>query len=181
MKCLMQAWEQHEVELRGWLRRRLANPADAEDMLQNLFLKTLRQQKAFCQIDNARAWLFAIARNMVIDKARSGNEPLELPDDLAAPPPPAPAAVERLTACLPQALAALTPTDRAVITCCDLDGMTQVEFARQHNLSIPGVKSRLQRARKRLRAGLEIACQVRFDAAGQVCCFVPCASDPPAR
>ena len=40
-------------------------------------------------------------------------------------------------------------------------------------LSLPGAKSRVQRARQRLREQLSAACQVKFDGAGQVCCFVP--------
>jgi len=39
MSCLMNAWDANERELRNWLRGRLGNPHDAEDMLQDLFLK----------------------------------------------------------------------------------------------------------------------------------------------
>ena len=41
--CLLDAWSYHEAELRGWLRRRFGNAVDAEDMLQDLFLKAMRQ------------------------------------------------------------------------------------------------------------------------------------------
>ncbi|MDP3124290.1 MAG: sigma factor, partial [Thiobacillus sp.] len=63
MNCLMRAWDSHETELRAWLQRRLNNPHDAEDLLQDLFIKALRQDKKFCEISNARAWLFEVARN----------------------------------------------------------------------------------------------------------------------
>ncbi len=39
----------------AWLRGRMGNPQDAEDLLQDLFLKALRQDKQFCEIGNARA------------------------------------------------------------------------------------------------------------------------------
>ena len=70
MSCLMNAWETHESELRHWLRGRLGNAHDAEDMLQDLFLKAIRQDRKFCEIDNARAWLFEVARNAVADRLR---------------------------------------------------------------------------------------------------------------
>ena len=54
MNCLMTAWHDNEAELRGWLRHRLGNPVDADDMLQDLFIKALRQGERFCAIDNAR-------------------------------------------------------------------------------------------------------------------------------
>ena len=46
MSCLMTAWYANEGELRGWLRHRLGNPADAEDMLQDLFISTLAHRLA---------------------------------------------------------------------------------------------------------------------------------------
>jgi RNA polymerase sigma-70 factor (ECF subfamily) len=39
MNCLNSAWTLHEAELRGWARHRLGNSTDADDLLQDLFLK----------------------------------------------------------------------------------------------------------------------------------------------
>jgi RNA polymerase sigma-70 factor (ECF subfamily) len=172
MSCLMNAWDKHESELRGWLRARLGNAHDAEDMLQDLFLKAMRQDKKFCEIANARAWLFEVARNAIADRLRLKKDQVELPDDLVAEHDE-PAAVESLAACLPRALSELSDEDREAITRCDLEGMTQEDYARLKGITLPGAKSRVQRARKRLREHLSDACQVKFDAAGKVCCFVP--------
>jgi RNA polymerase sigma-70 factor (ECF subfamily) len=172
MNCLMRAWDSHEAELRGWLRGRLGNAHDAEDLLQDLFLKALRQDRKFCEIANARAWLFEVARNAVTDRMRLKKEQVELPDDLAADHDE-PAAVASLAACLPRALSELPEEDREAITRCDLEGMTQEDYAHLKGLTLPGAKSRVQRARKRLREHLTEACQVKFDAAGKACCFVP--------
>lgn len=43
MNCLMNAWNNHEAELRAWLRSRPGNAHDTEDMLRDLFLKAIRQ------------------------------------------------------------------------------------------------------------------------------------------
>lgn len=172
MSCLTNAWDQHERELRGWLRSRLGNPHDAEDMLQDLFLKAMRQDRKFCEIANARAWLFEVARNAMADRLRLKKEEVELPDDLTAEQEDVPA-VESLAACLPRALSELSEEDRDAITRCDLEGMTQEDYAHLKGLSLPGAKSRVQRARKRLREHLSQACQVKFDATGKICCFVP--------
>ena len=95
-----------------------------------------------------------------------------MPEDLAHETEE-PAAVDSLAACLPRALAELSDEDHEAITLCDLEGMTQKGYARLKDLTAPGAKSRVQRARKRLPEHLTGACQVRFDAAGKVCCFVP--------
>lgn len=172
MRCLMTAWDGNEAELRGWLRGRLGNAHDAEDMLQDLFLKAMRQDRKFCELTNARAWLFEVARNALADRLRLKKEQVELPDDLAAELEEIPA-VESLSACLPRVLAELSEEDREAITRCELEGMTQAEYARLKGLTLPGAKSRVQRARKRLREKLTAACQVKFDDAGKVCCFSP--------
>lgn len=172
MNCLMRAWDSHEAELRAWLRRRLNNTHDAEDLLQDLFIKALRQDKKFCEIANARAWLYEVAKNALADRLRVKREQIELPEDLVAEHDE-PAAVETLATCLPRVLAKLPEEDREAITRCDLEGMSQQDYARLKKLSLPGAKSRVQRARKRLREELMSACGVRFDEAGNVCCFVP--------
>lgn len=172
MNCVVNAWNAHERELRGWLQRRMGNPADAEDMLQDLFLKAMRQGKGFCEIRNARAWLFEVARNALADRLRVARETVPLPDSLASPlleTEP----VDGLASCLPTALAALSPEDREALTLCDLDGMPQEKFAQHLGLSLPAAKSRVQRARKRLRLQLTTACKVQFDEAGHVCGFAP--------
>jgi RNA polymerase sigma-70 factor (ECF subfamily) len=171
-RCLMTAWHRHEAELRGWLKSRLRNAHDAEDMLQDLFLKALRQDRKFCEIGNARAWLFEVARNALADRLRLKKEQVELPDDLAADCDE-PVPVDTLAQCLPRALAELPEEDREALTRCDLEGMSQADYAALKGLTLPGAKSRVQRARKRLREHLATACQVRFDEVGKVCCFVP--------
>lgn len=172
MNCLLRAWHDHEGELRGWLRKRLGNPVDAEDALQELFLKALRQGERFCEIINARAWLFHVARNALADKLRLARDMVELPDDLAAPLEET-EAVDSLARCLPRVLSELAPGDRETITLCDLGGMRQEEYARLKGLSLPGAKSRVQWARKRLRERLMSGCRVSLDAVGQVSDFVP--------
>ncbi|WP_207891826.1 sigma-70 family RNA polymerase sigma factor [Thiogranum longum] len=168
----MKAWNAHENELRAWLRRRLGSQTDAEDMLQDLFLKAMRQDQRFCQLDNARAWLFQVARNALADRLRLSREQVALPEDLASDSEE-PVAIASMAACLPRALSELNEEDRDALSHCDLEGMKQKDYANQKNISLPAVKSRVQRARRRLRAHLTEACQVRFDEAGKVCCFEP--------
>jgi RNA polymerase sigma-70 factor (ECF subfamily) len=90
-----------------------------------------------------------------------------------SPPPSREAPVDQLAQCLPRVLAELSPEDREAVSLCDLGGMSQAAFAELKGLSLPGAKSRVQRARQRLREQLSVACQVKLDGAGQVCCFVP--------
>lgn len=169
--CHYRAWRQHRAELRAFLAR--ASAAEADDLLQEVFLKALSQGRDFCRLDNPRAWLFHVARNLLVDRLRLRRPQLPLPDDLPAQAPGEPAPVDLLSQCLPRVLSELAPREREAIVLCDLQGMTQQHYATRLGLSLPAAKSRLQRARLRLQAQLVKACQVRFDEEGRVCCFVP--------
>ena len=174
--CVSAAWHAHERELLGYLRHRLSDDAAADDVLQDVFVKAMRHGPGFCRLDDPRAWLFQVARNALVDRARTSHptEPLPLgsAEPVAEPPEPLDP-VDALTGCLERTLGELSPEDSAILRACDLQGQTQREFARIHGLSLAAAKSRLLRARLRLRERIASACQVRFEADGQVAGYVP--------
>jgi RNA polymerase sigma-70 factor (ECF subfamily) len=173
---ILAAWSQHETELRRWLFSRAPVKADVDDLLQEVFIKALRQGERWKKVGQPRAWLFEVTRNTLIDHLRSAHQHLPLPDDLDSWPEQdgAAQAVDSLAqACLPRVLSELDPQDREAIELCDLQGMAQADFARLKQLSLPAAKSRVQRARKRMRERMTLACQVRFDPAGRVDDYVP--------
>jgi DNA-directed RNA polymerase specialized sigma24 family protein len=55
---------------------------EADDLLQDLFVKALRQGPRFCQLQNARAWLFEVARNALTDRFRVHRDTVDLPENL---------------------------------------------------------------------------------------------------
>ncbi len=169
--CLDIAWQQHGPELRGWIRRRLNQVQDADDLMQDLYIKALGQGTKFCHISNARAWLFEVARNSLADRMKMKRELVELPDDLVSEASDH-EAVDLLSACIPKVLSELSPTDREVIFLCDLEGLGQAEYAKKTGINLSTAKSRLQRARKKMRERMTQACKVKFDVDGNVEDFV---------
>lgn len=175
--CHNQAWRQHQAEIRGFLVNRAGSAFEADDLLQEVFLKALLHGKDFCRLDNPRAWLFHVAHNLLVDRLRLAKEQVPLPDDLADESAAELAAefapVDLLSHCLPRVLTELSAQDREAILLCDMQGMAHKDYAARLGLSLAAAKSRVLRARLRLRTRLADACQVRFDAQGRVCCFVP--------
>jgi RNA polymerase sigma-70 factor (ECF subfamily) len=168
------AWQAHEGELRGYLLRRMNDDAHrADDVLQDVFVKAMRLGQGFCSLDNPRAWLFQVARNTLVDRARRAHavEPLpEGDDEPAAAEDDAAPAVDALAGCLERTLAELSADDAAILQACDIQGLTQRAYADRHGLTLSATKSRLLRARQRLRDRLTTVCRVRFDPAdGRVC------------
>ena len=172
MKCVTDAWDSHENELRQFLIKHAKDKHLADDLLQDVFVKALAENDQFCTLENTRAWLFRVTRNRLIDYFRThkihDDVPENLPEENASAEP-----VVNLSKCLPAALKRLSDEDKDVIQLCDLDGMGQADYAQLKQLSTAGAKSRIQRARKRLKVELHIACAIVLDDLGNVCCFDP--------
>ncbi|MDO8989693.1 MAG: sigma-70 family RNA polymerase sigma factor [Sideroxyarcus sp.] len=170
--CVINSWRAHENELRNYLQHRVADSHLAEDLLQDVFVKAMRQGSGFCELDNPRAWLYQVARNALVDYQRLHRETVELPNDIAVPAEQVEPVVQ-LGACVARVLSELNHEDRDIIEQCDLNGMKQQDYAKAHDLTLAAVKSRLLRARKRMRDTLSTNCQVQFDEQGRVESYVP--------
>jgi len=175
--CVVDAWQKYEPELRGFVTHQVGDPATAEDLLQDAFLKAIAQGAGFCTLDNPRAWLFRVARNLLVDHHRRQRQMVEVDGNLSAPEVEIPAIIS-LSECLPHALGALSEEDREAITLCDLEGMKRADYAELKGLTLPGAKSRVQRARQRLKQALQERCNICYDETGAICCYVP---QPPKK
>ncbi len=179
MDCIISAWGLHEAELRGFLTKKLNNSIIAEDILQDTFMRAMEQGTKFCHINNPRAWLFRVAKNLLIDSTRlvkKQKQSLTKNDDYLENIEehyPQINVIETLDVCLPRAILELTIEDQQAIKACDLEGLTQAEYANKAGFSLVAAKSRVQRARKRLKLSLTQLCQINFDASGNICCLDP--------
>ena len=123
--CVSAAWQAHETELRGYLRHRASDHDAADDVLQDVFVKAMRQGQDFCTLDNPRAWLFQVARNALVDRARTAHphEPFteELSDTVSMQVDPV-TPVDALSGCLIRTLSELHADDATSLT--DLSGLS---------------------------------------------------------
>ncbi|RAU18098.1 RNA polymerase subunit sigma-70 [Nitrincola tibetensis] len=171
-ECVLRAWQLYEKELRAFLCQQLQHLDEADDCLQDVFVKSMLQGEGFCAIENPKAWLFRVAKNVLIDRHRRLKHWVDL--DLEHPQPEAElASIDELDSCLRRNVRELRPSDREILEACDLKGVAQADYAQEKGLTLPATKARLRRARQRLRLALINNCQVRFDEGGNVCCHVP--------
>jgi RNA polymerase sigma-70 factor (ECF subfamily) len=162
-------WERSSAHLRAWFERR-SSAADAEDLLQETFLRVQERLDTLEDADSVGAWLARIARNAWIDHLRAAGRPEgALEPEAAGPTTESDANLDRTVAAwLEDFLAELEPADAAALRAVDLEGRTQRELAAEQGLSLSGAKSRVQRARARLRQRLEACCALAFDARGGI-------------
>lgn len=125
------------------------NAADAEDVMQDVFLRLLTKAPVFRDDDHAKAWLLRVAVNRARDllrAARRQNVPLEMAENVSAPERPA---GETL-----QAVLALPSKLRLAVHLFYYEELPVKEIAAALGISQGAVKARLSRARKQLRASL---------------------------
>jgi RNA polymerase sigma-70 factor, ECF subfamily len=184
-------WEEFHRRLRGYIARRVADRAAAEDILQDVMLRIHRHAAELEQTEAIGAWIHQIARNAIIDHYRrapvrreraAGIEPLG--DDAAAPEPARADLRRELAACVGPLIERLPPHDRKALALIEFDGLTHADAAARLGLSTSGMKSRVQRARGRLRSLLVDCCEIALDRRGGVTSYRPrrgpcdCGSQP---
>ena len=78
-----------------------------------------------------------------------------------------------LDACIQEMIANLPSTCRQALMLTTYEGLTQKELSAHLNISVSGAKSRVQRARKRLKAQLLSCCQLELDSFGKIIDYTP--------
>ena len=136
-------------------RRLLGDDALAEDVAQEAFARVYLARGRYREDFAFRTWLMTLVRNLCVDQLRRRKRG-PIPTD-ALPERPSPSAESEYLAMerrmrLWNSLAALPPVDAGLLTGYALEGMSYRELAARYHLSVPQVKIRLHRLRKRLRA-----------------------------
>ena len=145
------------LRLRKFIRRRVPDPSDAEDILQDVFSALVQANRLVMPIDHVTGWLFRAARNRIIDLFRARKpEHFELDDLLPADDAGPEAAYVRslLLAELEEAIAALPAGQREVFIGHELDGRSFKEMSEATGVSINTLLSRKRYAVLRLRERL---------------------------
>lgn len=144
----------HEAPVRAVLRGHLGPDPEVDDLAQDVFLRAWRALASWRpRRGSLRTWLLAIARHRARDHLRRcARRPRPAP--LAVDPPAPPAAPDGDRARLDAALADLPAERRVVFLLADVHGLPLAEIAAIEEVPLGTVKSRLDRARRALRAAV---------------------------
>jgi len=160
--------EREQVRLRRFIGRRVPDPRDAEDILQDVFYKLVEANRLLMPIDHVTAWLFRVARNRIADLFRSrranrladaagSDETVQL-EELLPSPDAGPDALYARNVMLDELAVAVDelPADqRAVFLAHVVEGRSFKEIAAETGVGINTLLSRKHYAMRRLRARLQ--------------------------
>ena len=163
--------KQEQSRLRNFIRRRVPDPRDAEDILQDVFYALVEANRLLMPIEHVTGWLFRVARNRITDLFRKkkpesfsdaaaadqDDELLRLEDLLPSPAagPEALYARRVLLDELELAVHELPEEQRAVFVAHELEGLSFKEIAARSGISVNTLLSRKRYAVLHLRARLQ--------------------------
>src|SRR6516165_3514076 len=171
-KRISEAIDRDHIKLRNFIRRRVADQGDAEDILQDVFYELVEAYRMMKPVEQVTAWLFQVARNRITDlfrrknreaqrtgpaTVREGREALLLGDMLPSPNAGPEAAYARsvLLEELEEALDELPEEQCEVFIAHELMGYSFKELAEQTGVSVNTLLSRKHYAVLHLRRRLQ--------------------------
>ena len=168
---ISEVFKREQSRLRNFIRRRVPDPRDAEDILQDVFYKLVEANRLLMPIDHVTGWLFRVARNRIADLFRKkkpesfsdnavADEDDELPqlEDLLPSPAAGPDALYARNVLLDElelAVDELPEEQRAVFVAHELEGRSFKEMAAETGVSVNTLLSRKRYAVLHLRERLQ--------------------------
>jgi RNA polymerase sigma factor (sigma-70 family) len=163
--------ERDQPRLRNFIRRRVPDPRDAEDILQEVFYELVEANRLLMPIEHVTGWLFRVARNRITDLFRKKqperfsdaafmdeNDELLLLEDLLPSPDAGPESLYARHVLLDEielALEELPGEQREVFVAHEVEGRSFAEMAAQTGVSVNTLLSRKRYAVLHLRARLQ--------------------------
>jgi len=137
------AWTDLHTSIRGFVSRRVRQPADVDDIVQQVFLRVHQALPTLRDADKLHAWIYQTTRRTIVDHYRSPAQRREVPAGMAADVIPAEqtdhptaeeheeSALQELARCLHPLIGGLAVADREALRLIEFEGVTQVEAARR--------------------------------------------------
>lgn len=179
-----EAFAAYAPRIRGYVLSMVRDPAEADDLTQEVFLRAHRKLPALRDPGAVLPWLYRIATHASYDRLRQRSR-LPVPDPLEVSDPVVADALaddsgdpnldrmivrEEMSDCVQRFLEGLSDSYRQVILLHDTVGLTNPEIATMLGVSTDAVKIRLHRSRRRLQAALEANCEFSRDEENVLVC-----------
>ena len=161
-------WEQYREALQGFLRARVADPDDVDDLLQEILIKSHRNLHTVKAAGAVKSWLYRIAGNAIVDFYRSRGREKGLSAEDLWYQAGGESLQQSLAGCIEPFVRSLPAPQAELLTAIDLNGVSQKAYAEQKGISYSTLKSRVQKSRAALRGQFERCCQLTLDGRGRV-------------
>lgn len=161
-------WQEYRAKLKAFLHTKVSNPADVDDLLQEILIKTHQHLGTLRAKDKLKPWLYALADNVIIDFYRQqGRQRSYSKEELWYEENPL-LIQQEMSECIEPIIKALPQEVSDLLVAIDLQGRSQKVLALELGVSYSALKSRVQRGRLQLRSVFESCCDLELDRHGNV-------------
>jgi RNA polymerase sigma-70 factor (ECF subfamily) len=161
----------HQVLL-GFIKSKVNNHHDAEDILQNVFIKVASGINDLNRKEKIQSWIYTIARNAIVDHYRSkGNKRgISFEENIADnfTEEEYQDTTKGLDCCLIDFINKLPIEYRDIVVDVEMRGLKQKDLAEKYGLAYSSVRSRVQRGREKLKQILLECCHIKSDSRGNI-------------
>ena len=182
-------YKQFHSDLLGYVKSKVRSREDAEDILQNVFIKISSNIDKLTEDVKLKNWIFTITRNAIIDYYRVNATkkkvavPEEIDENILESDDPDP--TKGLDQCMNSMIRLLPEEYRDIIIDSEIKGIKQKDLADKYDMAYPSMRSRVQRGRERLKQLFYNCCHIETDkhgnilaAQGRTDCDGPCKPCP---
>jgi RNA polymerase sigma-70 factor (ECF subfamily) len=165
-------YKQFNVELLRYVKSKVRSTEDAEDILQNVFIKISSSIDKLSEEVKLKSWLFTITRNTIIDYYRVNankkhiNSAEEISEDI--PESVDVDSTKGLDQCMGSMIDLLPEEYREIIIESEIKGVKQKDLAEKYGMAYPSLRSKVQRGRERLKQLFNNCCHIATDLRGNV-------------
>jgi len=178
-------YKQFRSELFGYIKSKVSSREDAEDILQNVFIKISSNVEQLTENVKLKNWIFTITRNSIIDYYRinANKKKLGINEEITEeiPEPEDSDSTKGLDQCMTSMIGLLPEEYREIIIESEIQGMKQKDLAEKYSIAYPSMRSRVQRGREKLKQLFYNCCHIETDRLGNVIeahgkndCGAPC-------
>lgn len=163
-------WKEYHLSIRRFLHSKISNSEDVDDLLQEIMIKTQKGIESLHSTNKLKPWLFQLAKNSIIDfyRKKSRTPQVEFLDFLTEDKNDHNEVEQDLSQCVLPFIELLDQEDRDLLLAIDINGLSQKDYALQHEIAYSTLKSRLKKARLKLRTSFEDCCEFSFNPQGKI-------------
>jgi RNA polymerase sigma-70 factor, ECF subfamily len=165
-------YKRFHQELLGFIKSKIRSREDAEDILQNVFIKISLNIDTLTDNTRLKNWIYSITRNSIIDyyRAKASKETIDMAEEVSEKIPEADNVdpTKGLDECLISMIELLPLDYRHIIIDSEITGIKQKDLAEKYGIAYPSLRSRVQRGRARLKELLTACCQIETDSRGNI-------------
>jgi RNA polymerase sigma-70 factor, ECF subfamily len=158
--------------LLAYVKSKIRSKEDAEDILQNVFIRISSNVNKLAEEGKLKSWIFTITRNAIIDYYRANaskkNVAVDLEIEQNLLEEEEADATKGLERCVGSMISLLPEEYRDIIIDSELKGIKQKDLASKYDMAYPSMRSRVQRGRERLKNIFYNCCQIKADHYGNI-------------